>query len=223
MHKIIRIFFTAAVIAGITGCDRHPFKKVSTLRDEGLLPSVNATFIVYDDELKTGGNLFVFPGGENQTVELKWQDRPYRGKNCIMYSWNGRDVNDGNLGITRHDFVGLDLVVSEGSGDFAASSSLDLSAGAYAKATFWIRGTLSEGTTLKVESPDDGSTATAAPQLLITSISETWQKNEITIAASDLTALKEFFKITFVYTQPTGTTTPGGGGTVFLDDIRLEQ
>lgn len=223
MKQKILILFINVFLVLMIGCDRNPLKKTSILAEEGLLPGINSTFIVYDDVLKTGGNLFTYPGGENQVVDLESRNAPFSGKKCIRYSWTGGDVQDANLGIQRHDFVGLDLPVSQGSEDFDAAQSVDLSAGGYTKISFWIKGSLSTNTTLKIEAVDDGSTSTSAPVLTLSSISSTWEKKEIAITPSHLLSVKEFFKITFIYTQPTGTTTPGNGGIVYIDDIILEQ
>jgi len=217
-----KYFFLAAAIAFIIGCERHPFKKTSTLADEGLLPSVSPVFIVYDDEIKTGGNLFTFPGGENQVVSLDEADNPVAGKRCIRYTWNGGDVHDDDINAGRHDFAGLNLPVSQGDEDFDEAAAVNLTSGGYGTLTFWIRGVLTQDVTVKVEAVDDGDEDTAAP-FGIYAVSSVWEKKELSLAGADLSSVKEFFKITFIYTQPIGTDTPGRGGTIFIDDIQLEQ
>ncbi|MFH1378837.1 MAG: hypothetical protein ABII23_01045 [bacterium] len=224
MRQKILILFYVMMFSAIIGCDRHPFKNTSALESEGLLPEVSSEFIIYDDQIKTGGNLFTFPGGENQTVDLESRDNPCRGKKAICYSWNGKQVFDGTLQIYRHDYVGLDLGISQGSDDYDALSPRDITLGAYTKASFFVKGSLSANTTVKFEVVDDGNTATDAPQKVVSSLRSSWEKHEITgISVSDLTNVKDYFKVTFIYTQPTGTTTHGNGGTIYIDDIKLEQ
>ncbi|MBD3271914.1 MAG: hypothetical protein GF384_05200, partial [Elusimicrobia bacterium] len=84
MLKRICIIMCACSLAGMwSGCKRNPQKKIDTLANEGLLPGISNVFTVYDDELKTGGNLFTFPGGENQTVDLNNRTKPLTGEFCI--------------------------------------------------------------------------------------------------------------------------------------------
>jgi hypothetical protein len=45
----------------------------------------------------------------------------------------------------------------------------------------------------------------------------------LSIPSADFANVKAFIIVTFQFAQPSGSSTPGGGGIVYLDDIRYEQ
>ena len=180
--------------------------------------------IIYDDTLKTGGGVGLFPSGDNQQINLASTTLPHSGEFCINYSWNGNDVsNPGGSPNPEHTFAGFDLFVSNSFTTLASTPGRDLSAAGYTQVTFWLRGSLSASTTIKVEVAGTGSTSTIAPSIIIGTLQNYWQQFSVPVSPSDLKNVKEFFKLTFVYAQPTGTTAPGGGGSVFVDDIQYQK
>lgn len=104
-----------------------------------------------------------------------------------------------------------------------ARPALDLSESGFTQFTFSARGRLSESTLLRVEAPDDGLSQTAAPRLDITDLSDTWKVYSLAVPTAALKDIHVFVEVFFVYTQPTGTTNPGGGGEVWLDKLTFSQ
>jgi hypothetical protein len=206
------------------GCEKKPTDGLVDPNPGNAVAPTGQALVVYDDVLKTGGGMGLFPSNENQQIALDSTDGPHSGRRCIRYSWNGQDIpNPGTVPNPEHTFAGFDLVVSNDLTTLAAAPARNLSAAGYTTVTFWLRGTLSDSATLKVEAPGTGFTSTIAPSITVTSLSGGWQQFTINISTADLISVKEFFKLTFVYTQPTGTTAAGGGGTVFVDDIQYNR
>jgi len=171
--------------------------------------------------LQTGGGVDFFPSAQNQQLAFDFRDNCHSGPRCISYFWNGQDVL--NSGVAEHTFVGFDLLVSQNFSTLAGTPARNLSAAGYTKVTFWMRGSLSDSTQVKVEAPGTGNQSTLAPTLIITSLLGSWQQFTVSAGPGAFSNVKEFFKVTFVYNQPTGTTNHGDGGSVFIDDIHFEK
>ena len=87
-----------------------------------------------------------------------------------------------------------------------------------------MRGNLASENILRIEGPDDGDSATTPARLEMTGaeLESGWQEKTIAVPSADFQSVKTFFTVSIQYSQPPRTTTPGGGGTVYLDDIRYE-
>jgi hypothetical protein len=91
---------------------------------------------------------------------------------------------------------------------------------------FWIRGSLSSQTVLRVEGPAPEVPAAnpfcsaGTGCLEIASLSGDWQHVSVDIPSANFSDVKSFLTITFQYNQAGRTTAAGNGGEVFLDDIR---
>lgn len=185
------------------------------------VPVAGIPLSIYSDQLDTGGGLGLFPSSNNQQIDTASRDNPHSGRRCIRYSWNGQDVP--NNGTPEHTFAGFDLVVSQDLTTLSSAAGRNLSAAGYTKLTFWLRGTLTENTTIKVEGPGNGNSNTILPSVTVTSLSNNWQQFTINASPGDFNNVKEFFKLTFVFAQPSGTTVAGQGGTVFADDVQFSK
>src|ERR1041385_398507 len=94
MQNKNRICWAVCVAFILAGCKKNPIDRLVNPVPDGALSQTNHIFVIYDDELKTGGGLGLFPGGENQTITLLDASSPRRSDNQIRYSWNGQDVPD---------------------------------------------------------------------------------------------------------------------------------
>ena len=189
-----------------------------------------ANLVVFSNELKTGGGAFEYPGGDNQTLTFSDTSNPISARS-IRYAWNGQDV------ASQHIFAGFDLMHTPTESTYASTPGRDLRAANYTKVTFYARGSLSANTFVKIEVADDGNTATPAPCVALSpdgsldavspatpcgvrgTLSTNWGTYTIPISNSNLFPLKDFFKATFVYLPPGGTSLAGQGGTVYFDQI----
>lgn len=217
----------------LVGCDRNPIRKLIDANQEGAQGNIAWTspFVIYKDDLESGGGAMLYPDVHNQTVSFFSTNNP-RGKRSIFYSWNGRDIMrtfDPCLAATpvlQHEFAGLSLTVASGFDTFDTTLPRNLFSGGYTKITLWVRGRLTTNTILRIEGPDDGLCNADPPRLDITAsqLTDDWQQITIPIPTSSfLISIKDFVKFTFVYNQPPSTTAAGEGGEIFIDDVAYEK
>src|SRR5436189_4114313 len=109
-------FFLLSVL-GLAGfgfsCKRNPVDRLLNPVPAGMVNGIGPNFYIYDDDLKTGGGLGFFPGGENQAIGLEDDTTPARSPNAIVYSWNGQDVTNFSAGgVLEHLFAGFSLTIT---------------------------------------------------------------------------------------------------------------
>ncbi len=229
----------AMVVLLASGCRRDESSSSPALQPPAAQPPTNPNpppagslnLEIYTDDLHQGG-AFLYPGGENQSLQFSDTSNPSTGLNAMRYSWTG----DNAAG--QHIFVGVDLVHTGGLADYAATAGKDLRSGNYARVTFDARGSLSSDVVIKIEVSDDGVQGTPAPCIVLSAtgllddstpgnpfascgnkatLLSTWQSYSLSVSASDLTSVKDYFKATFIYKGAPAST--GTGGTVFVDQI----
>lgn len=203
-----------------SGCKRNPVDRLTNALGGGAVPDISGTYIIYDEELKTGGGLGLIPAGQNQSINLLATD-PNRAGRVIRYSWSGGNVSTGT---PQHLFAGFMLLITPDFVGFEEAEGKDLSFGAYTELKFWIRGELATDVTVRIEGPDDGAGGIHPVQDDSVVLTSNWQEVTINLPTlAHFNNVKSFITITFQYAQPPRTTTPGGGGTIYIDDIRYEQ
>lgn len=221
-----KLIFTLSFIL-FAGCERNPVDRLVNPIFDGAVPQTSGIFVVFDDELKTGGGIQLIPGGENQSLNAQDRSLPQRSRIQFQYSWNGGNVTNFNVSpaVLQHAFAGMQLIVSPNSSTLSVTPARDLSTFGYTKMSFWIRGNLSQHNTVKIDGPSNGSLSASPASLTLTASQLTgdWQYFEISIPSSDFSSVKVFAGVTIIYIQPPRTTTPGQGGTIYLDDIRYVQ
>ena len=213
--KRVRWMLAAAAVF-FFACERNPIEKLVNPIPDGSVPQSSGLFVLYDDELRTGGGLGLIPGGGNQTISLADRSSPQRSTNDIHYAWNGGDVAG------QHLFAGFSLLVTPDFTSFANARPKDLSGPGYTKVTLYLRGSLSAGTQIRIEGPDAGPGHTGTPYQS-SALSGSWTQISFAVPPADFQRVKVFLTVSFQFTQPAGTTDPGEGGEVFLDDIRYER
>lgn len=208
-------------------CRDNPVERLANPLTGGVVPQSSGIYTIYDDELKTGGGLAFIPGGENQSIDLENQEGERRSTNHIKYVWNGGNIFNSETGEFQHLFAGFNLFITPDQAALATAAPKDLSGPGYTKLTFYIRGSLSHETWLRIQGPalgneasDDLCVQTGCEELV--SISSTWQRVEIPISSSRLSSMKVFVTFSFQYQQPPRTDPAGNGGVIYLDDIRYE-
>lgn len=230
-------------LTSLVACNKSPFERTHDASGGGavggFLPSTN--LVVFSNELKTGGGAFEYPGGNNQDLSFADVSNPVSARS-IRYVWNGNPAGS----TSDHTFAGFDLMHTAVFADYSTTAGRNLQAAGYSRVTFYARGSLSTNTDLKIEVADNGSSVDhAAPCITLSTngtndrcdgsfgvnalkmaprqLTTSWQQYSITIPASSLAALKDFFKATFIFTDPfVGNTAPGQGGTVYFDQIVYE-
>ena len=203
------------------GCEKNPVDRLTNPLDDGSVPGSSGIFVIYDDELKTGGGVAFIPGGENQSIDFSDRSGPLDGKKSLRYSWNGGDVT--NSTATQHLFAGFMLMTIDDVTQLDSSTGKNLTDPVYTKLTFWAKGSLDLNTTLRVEGPDDGTGGITPQRLDISNLTGDWQQYSINIPSSDFANVKIYFIATLQYAQPPRSTVPGFGGTVYFDDIRYSK
>lgn len=211
--------FAATILTG--GCRRNPIERLSSPLDDGAVPQTSGVYMLFDDELKTGGGVGFIPGGQNQSIDFTDHSAP-RGAASVRYYWNGGDVFNDETNEWQHLFAGFSFVVTPEFSRHLAVPGKNLSGPGYSSLKMWVRGHLSEGTKLRIEGPGDGVGTPARVEL--DSLGSGWQEVTLpNIPSADFNPVNVFLTISFQYTQPPRTTVAGGGGLVFLDDIRYEN
>jgi hypothetical protein len=220
-----RSFILVAMTLAFGACKRNPIDRLTDPVPSGAVSGSSGVYIIYDDELKTGGGLGFIPGGENQSINLA-EPNPIIGHSQIRYTWNGGDIYSSTLAAQQHLFAGFSLLVTPDFTTFDSATGKNLNATTntpYTKLKFFVRGAVSENTTLRIEGPDDGSGG-ITPVLQDISLTSSWQEVTMSIPSSTHFAnVKVFMTVSLQYSQAPRTTNPGQGGTIFLDQIRYEQ
>ena len=236
-----------AMLLAVAGC-RNPFDRTRNASGGPTGTIGNAgTFIIFGNELQSGGGAFEYPGSEAQSLTFNDTSNPYNSYRSIRYAWTGEAVAGQTI------FAGFDLMYAISQALYNPSPSvkgLNLQATAgkpnYTKVTFYARGSLSSNTVLKIEAAADGVSTDPDPCLTLSTagnasddvctiygahellgippqaLSTSWQKYTITIPITSLANVKDFFKATFVFTPAYGAPA-GQGGAVYFDQIQYEQ
>ncbi|MCB4756048.1 MAG: hypothetical protein LHV69_03295 [Elusimicrobia bacterium] len=209
---------TAAL--SVSGCRRNPIERLSDPLPDGAVPNSSGVYVIYDDELKTGGGMMFIPGGENQNINFLDQGAAPQGFANISYSWNGADVM--NSTTPQHLYAGFSLIVSSSASQLDFVPGKNLSGPGYLNLKLYVRGSLSTATRLRIEGPSDGTGLTTPARTELLSLGSSWQEVTLPVPAADFANVKVFVTISFQYDQPPRTTNPGNGGIVYVDYLRYE-
>lgn len=208
-NKIFKIIAVLFVLV-LTSCDHNPLDKLFDPIGDGALGGEWGYWKIYDDQLNTRGGVMLSPSEEHQTF-AEVIGNPHSGERCIKYSWDGTKLwseKDGKL----VNWTAALLIVAPTWQEYEKGEK-DLSPGNYNKITFWIRGNLSPGAKVRFEGPGKYPGSCDSTDDL-TTLPGGWQRKEIAFTSkTDLSQVKEFFKIVFI----------GGGGTVYVDDITYSK
>jgi hypothetical protein len=211
------LFLAAALLAA---CDRHAGDRLTDLTPEGAVPGASADWVLYADELRTGGGFYLIPEAANQAIVDGDPAAAAVGRSGITYTWNGGAVN------AQHLFAGFGLLVAQTIFQDASTPARDLSGQGFTRIAFRAKGSLGENVILRVEGPGDGSNATVLPRLEITrsELAAGWARYELPVPSpAAFASVKQYVNFILVYDQPTGTTLPGEGGTVHIDQVAYER
>ncbi len=223
----------------LTSCNKSPIERASDSSSRALGNSSGVNFVIFSDELKSGGGAFLYPDGQGQTLSFTDTSNSIS-RRSIRYFWTGQDQNS-EFGL-EHTYAGFDLMHTTTQGAYSGTVGRDFRNFGYTRATFYARGTLSTNTVVKIEvsnpatpSPcivlstsglDDDSNPNigqAANCTNLGTLSTSWQRYSIAIPNAAQSAIKDYFKATFVFKVPfVGSTEPGQGGTVYFDQIQYE-
>ncbi|MBV9079982.1 MAG: hypothetical protein JO102_02560 [Elusimicrobia bacterium] len=222
-----RIFIASALALLLTACRRNPIERLVNPVPEGAVPGISGVYVIYDDELKTGGGVEFIPGGENQSADFADSSSGRRTARQIKYQWNGGNVSDTDPAFapSEHLFAGFSLGTLVNSAQQPSDPGKNLSAFGYTKLTLWVKGDLSTGNRLRIEGPSQLSQnhTPARTEIDAATLASGWQKVTLNVPPSDFTTVKVYMTISIQYDQPPRTTANGDGGTVYIDDVQYEQ
>lgn len=138
--------YLIAALLLFSSCKKNPLDRIDTAAS-GAMPtdSPSTAFVVYrNGEITSGGGAGLYPGSDEQTIN-------FNDSGAIRYMWTGRDVGG------QHVFAGFDLCHSPDlSPQWYWWLGKDLSEHHFSKISFYIKGSLSKDTVVKIESPHDG-------------------------------------------------------------------
>lgn len=210
------------------GCKGNPIERLVNPFGSGVVPQNTAPYVIYDEEIKTGGGAGFIPSDGNQSLVFDDRSSPRRSVFATRYTWTGGDVYNPEASppAFQHLFAGFSFLVSP---DFATLSSYagrNLFDAGYTKLTLHLRANLSPNTVVRIEGPDDGPgghTTVSADYTAADLIASDWNYIQLSVPSTHFSNVKVFATVSLQYQQPGGTTTPGAGGTIYLDDVRYEQ
>jgi hypothetical protein len=213
------------LLAGMSGCENAPINNLVNPTIANTTGAWSGEWVLYDDEIKTGGTVMMFATLEGQELDFSWQSNPYQGTKCIKYSWDGRDVTTYKTNAIEHDYVGFALIVAD-SVDKYDTVTRDLAPGGYTKISFRARGSLNTNVYLRLESNNGDYKSSGTNAWMSHTITGDWQRYEFPLSGS-LAGTKDFVRVILRYDEDGKPDTPntgrGNGGTVYIDDIRLER
>jgi|GEM_PF-2894784 len=234
---ISRILLIMTALLVLTSCEKNPISKLQDPTPDGAINSWNGVLKIYDEDLRTGGNVEFIPSDfdpPDNTMAIDFKDSDEnapQGVNCMKYSWNGKDVIWTSplappSGL-EHTFGGVTLIVATHFTLYNSTPGRDLRAGGYTHISFKAKAVLGRGsdavgdTTVKFEGPtQEASGVHDFIRLNRSQISEVaWQEYSIPLATTDLGNVKDYFKIVIEWHGAD----VGEGGTVFVDDLRYER
>lgn len=238
MTKIhIIAVFIAACTFGLLGCDHTPLDKIINPGTTTSGGAWSGTWVIYDNEVKTGGATMMFNTMEGQDLSFACAENPHAGSHCVKFSWDGSTVvvystSSSVANTSGSSFVGFSLIAAASTGDYN-NVSKDLTGGAYTKLSFWARGSLNSNVYLRVEANSDDPSfyrlASGQYGVWMGTVGSSWQKYEIPLDSTrnKLSTVRDFVKIILRYDEDgnpdTANTRQGCGGTVYIDDIQLTR
>lgn len=214
-NKLI-ILLGVLLLAVISGCDKKPMNKFVNPSSDAALGLWSGTWLIYGDNLNTGGGFSLFTSLDNCTLDYQSPDYAYSGKYSLKYAWNGGKVFDYGSGGYEGYYTGVSFIAGA---DYQHNYPRDISPGKYTKFSFWAKGTLNQGVSVTITGPDGTSAQYTGGSLA------QWTHFNGTLAnPAKLNNVTEFFSIIFGYDSKlnAGADT-GSGGVIYLDDIQLTR
>ena len=232
--KILVYCLLALVVLSLVSCEKNPISRLQDPIPDGALSAWSGILRVYDDDLRTGGNVEFIPSdlappNNNMTIDFKvTEQNPPEGVNCLKYTWNGQEVFwDSPLAPANkmeHSYGGVTLIVATHFSLYNSTPAKDLRPGGYTHISFKAKAVMDSDTTIKFEGPVGESSKTHDfLRVTNTQISAfDWTAYQFPVSQTDLSQVKDFFKIVIEYQK--GVSGPAGdGGVVYVDDIRYER
>jgi hypothetical protein len=219
MNKKILIFLISLIILSAAGCSKkNQLENLADPTSEHALNTWSPEWVLYDNEIKTGGGIALYTNGSAQVLDVLFNDA---GNNkAIRFSWNGDEVFDYNENRNRADFTGFGLTTSvDMIKNIAAFNARDISGGGYNTLTFSLKGELSNYTSVIIEGPQDSNSNCDSQEFNKDTITSEWKDYSFTLSKADLSKIKSFVNVIFAYRG--NYNTKGSGGTVYIDNIRL--
>jgi len=213
--KFIKLLsFCMFCIICFTSCERYP---VSALL--GIPKPIDSwpdPWYLYDDEINTKGSLAPKRWDDDPScadwdkvkLDFACKYHPKNGRNCIQFIWLG-NINDSDKG-----YFGFGLMARENPGGV-----INLETSGYSNLKFWIKGTLYNNCSFKMEIPRRGSnTPWVVREIKSYEISSSnW--TEIVIPLPNVEDMEIEYDVAISLVSD-GIT---NGGTVYLDDIRFTR
>ncbi len=191
------------------GCEKNPMRHLINPLSDGALGNVSwGEWVVYDDDVKTRGDIMLSPTDAHQVIE-EVSENPYSGKRCLKYYWDGEKID-------RKDWVAAIFTTQPNWQYYQNPVAVDLSSGAYTKITFYARGNTIGNTKVIIKGPrGSGQTPDTNSVKMEISVESNWQKYTFNISNSDLTNVQQFFTIVFQNENSSP-----GGATLYIDEIK---
>jgi len=222
MNRLLPLMILIAMFLSLEGC-KNPFSRTKD-PDGGPTGASSATQLtIFSNELSSGGGAFQYPGGNNLSLDFSDRSNPLS-QRSIRFAWNGQPT-DG----TTITYAGMSLMHVPLFRDYTSTVGRNLQASGYTRVTFYARGSLTTYNAVKVEA--GGPTAACMTLSVDGTVDECgnartaqltgdWQAFSLPVSSAQQSAIKDLFKTTFVFNNPTpGSTAPGQGGVLYLDRI----
>jgi hypothetical protein len=217
--NLILLISIISLMIFLVGCSKK--KQLENLVDptgEHALNTWMPEWVLYDNEVKTGGGIAKYTSDNGQSLDISYDDGD--NNKCIRYYWNGDEVYDFDKKINRVDFCGFAFSTTEDvithTGTF---SERNISGGEYNTLSFSLKGELSDLTSVVIEGPKDSDSNYDGMEFNKDTITNDWKEYSFSLRSADLSKIKSFVDIVFIYKG--NANTKGSGGTVYVDNIKL--
>ncbi|MCL2145070.1 MAG: hypothetical protein FWH43_06240 [Endomicrobia bacterium] len=220
MKKIILVLIMA--VFAFCGCERNP---AGALMYNGVYDSDSSwanPFILYyngdirtmvlpfDDAIGAYTNIWEKYSSNQNILEAQYKGVSHSGYMSIKMGWDGRPSETFDSNSTVNNVAFWLKTTADG-------SSKKLSGAGYTKFSFWYKAELGSDTEVTINIFDHGDHL--FPDFTISSGSG-WTYKEIDISLYNSDAVETYISVTM---RPISPAASCGGGTIYLDDIRLSK
>ena len=222
MKKIL--FLLIMTVFVFSGCEKNPAGALMYNGVNDSDPSIWANpFVIYrngdirtrvlpiDDAIGAYTNIWEKYYQDGNVLEASYVGVSHSGYMSFKMKWSGRESE-------RFDTNAVVYNVAFWLKTNGDSSAKDLSAAGYTKISFWCKTELASDAAVVIKV--FVKNAETSPQFVISN-NTNWTYYEIDISSYDSSSVKDYINVTMQ--RADGTAAPCGGGTIYLDDVRLSK
>ncbi|MFC1546631.1 hypothetical protein ACFL4O_02820 [bacterium] len=194
----LKILSILLLVLFLMGCSKSPLDNLADPTSERALNTWSTDWALYDDELRTNGEIEAFGGSLG--LDFNYNEN---GNKVIKFSWDGG---------SDYNYAGISFL--------ADISPKDLSSSGYDTLSFLIKKeSVSDYTIFKIEGPKDTNSNVDKAEYYDSGLSASWEEKSVSLSDVDLTKVHSLASLVFEYKGSKNAN--GTRSTVYIDDIKL--